>query len=60
MQNYFIDEMQNRVTMSETLTKYIATFDYVDQTLLILSGPTVGVSIAPFVYSYRYACFKSN
>ena len=48
MQNYFIDEMQKRVIMSETLTKYTATFDYVDQTLLILSGTTVGVSIAPF------------
>ena len=48
MKDHFIDETQKRETMTKTLTKYIVTFDYVDQTLLILSKTTGGVSIARF------------
>ena len=34
--------------MSEKLSKYIATFDYIDKTLIVLSATSRGVSIISF------------
>ena len=38
-------EIRERETMSETLSKYIAVFDYFDIMLLVLSSISGGVSI---------------
>ena len=40
-------EIRERETMSETLSKYIAVFDYFDITLLVLSSISGGVSVVP-------------
>ena len=46
---YFNWEIQERKTTSKKLSKYIATFDYFDKTLIVLSATSVGVSIISFV-----------
>ena len=40
-------EIRERKTMSESLSKFIAVFDYFDITLLVLSSISGGVSIVP-------------
>ena len=35
--------------MSKKLNKYIASFDYFDKSLIVLSAATCTISIAPFV-----------
>ena len=45
----FMAEICERETMSKTLSKYIAVFDYFDKTLLVLSATGGGVSIISFV-----------
>ena len=46
--DYFIGEIVVREAMSIRLSKYIAAFDYVDKTLLVLSAISGVVSIASF------------
>ena len=46
--NYFNSEIQERKTMSKTLSKCIAAFDYIDKTLIVLSATSGGISIIPF------------
>ena len=46
MQDYFIAEIREREKMSKTLSKYIATFDYFDQTSLVLLATHGSLSIA--------------
>ena len=46
--DYFNWEIQERETTSKKLSKYIATFDYFDKTLIVLSATSVGVSIISF------------
>ena len=41
-------EIKERVLMSQRLSKYIASFDYFDKPLIVLSITTGSVSIAPF------------
>ena len=41
-------EIQERKKTSKKLSKYIATFDYFDKTLIVLSATSVGVSIISF------------
>ena len=48
IKNYFTTETQERELMSKKLTKYIATFDYFDQSLIILSALSEGMSIISF------------
>ena len=45
IKNYFNTEIQERKTMSKKLTKYIAAFDYIDKTLIVLSATSGGISI---------------
>ena len=45
----FMSEICERETMSKTLSKYTAVFDYFDKTLLVLSATGGGVSIISFV-----------
>ena len=47
-ENYFIEEINKRKSYSKTLSKYVAVFDYIDQTLIVLSATSGGVSIISF------------
>ena len=38
IKDYFNSEIQERKVMSKKLRKYIATFDYFDKTLVVLSA----------------------
>ena len=44
----FNSETQERKAMSKILGKYIAAFDYIDSTLIVLSVTNEGVSIISF------------
>ena len=46
--DYFNSEIQERKAMSKTLSKYIAAFDYIDKTLIVLSATSGGISIISF------------
>ena len=48
IKNYFNSEIQERKTMSRKLSKYIAAFDYIDKTLIVLSAAIGGISIISF------------
>ena len=38
IKDYFSSEIQERKTMSKKLSKYIAAFDHIDKTLIVLSA----------------------
>ena len=46
IKDYFIAEIREREAMAKGLSKYIATFDYFDKTLIFLYPTSVGVSTA--------------
>ena len=48
IKNYFIAEIKKRRLMSKRLSKYIASFDSFDKSLIVLSATTGSISIAPF------------
>ena len=48
IKDYFNLEIQERRILSKKLSKYIATLDYIDKTLIVLSATTGGVSIIYF------------
>ena len=45
IENYFIEEVNQRKSWSKKLSKYVALFDYIDQALIVLSAASGGVSI---------------
>ena len=45
---YFVAEIKGRELMSKILSKYIASFDYFNTSLIVLSITTGSVSIASF------------
>ena len=45
IENYSIEEINQRKSCSKKLSKYLTTFDYIDKILIILSATTGGVSI---------------
>ena len=45
---YFVAEIKERELMSKILSKYIASFDYFDKSLIILSVTIGSISIASF------------
>ena len=45
---YFIAETKQREQMSKSLSNYIASFDYLDKSLIVLSVATCSISIASF------------
>ena len=47
--NYFVAEVKERELISKTLSKYIASFEYVDKSLIVLSVTSSINSIASFV-----------
>ena len=48
IENYFIEELNQRKSCSKRLSKYVAVFDYIDQTLIVLSATNGEVSIILF------------
>ena len=48
IENYFIEEINQRKSCSQKLNKYITTFDYIDKILVVLSATSGGVSIISF------------
>ena len=46
--DYFVAEITKRELMSKRLSKYIASFDYFDKSLIVLSITTARVSIISF------------
>ena len=48
IKDYLIAEIKGRELMSETLSKYIASFGYFDKSLIVLSVTTGSISITSF------------
>ena len=48
IKDYFNSEIRERKAMNKKLSKYIAVFDYIDKTLIILSATSGGISIIFF------------
>ena len=48
IKDYFVVEIKDRELMSKILSKYIASFDYFDKSLIVLSETTGSISIASF------------
>ena len=48
IENYFIEEINQRKSFSQKLNKYVTTFDYIDKILIVLSATSSGVSIISF------------
>ena len=48
IKNYFVAEIKERKLISQSLSKYIASFDYFDKSLIVLSVTTGNISIASF------------
>ena len=48
VKDYFVAEIKERELMSKRLSKYIASFDYFDKSLIVLSVTTGSISIASF------------
>ena len=48
IENYFIEEINQRKSCSKKLNKYVTAFDYIDKILIALSATTGGVSIISF------------
>ena len=48
IKDYFIAEIIERELMSKNLSKYIASFEYLDKSLIVLSVATGSISIASF------------
>ena len=38
IENYFIEEINQRKSCSQKLNKYVTTFDYIDKTLIVLKS----------------------
>ena len=49
IENYFIEEINQKKSCSKKLSKYVAVFDYIDQVLIVLSVTSRGVSIILFI-----------
>ena len=45
---FFIAEIKERELMSKRLSKYIASFDYFDKSLIVLSATSGSISVASF------------
>ena len=48
IENYFIEDINQTKSCSKKLSKYVAIFDYIDQSLIVLSATSGGVSIISF------------
>ena len=53
VRDYFTGEIKERELMSKRLSKYIASFDYFDKSLIVLSVTTGSIFIASFATVIR-------
>ena len=53
IKDYFVAEIKERELMSKRLSKYIASFDYFDKSLIVLSVTTGSISVASFATVIR-------
>ena len=60
IENYFIEEINQRKSCSKKLNKYVAVFDYIDQALIVLSAASGGVSIISFTSIVRAPVGKAG
>ena len=51
--NYFYQKNNQRKSCSKKLNKYVTTFDYMNQILIVLSATSSGVSIISFTSTVR-------
>ena len=49
IKDYFVAQIKERELMSKRFSKYIASFNYFDKPLIVLSVTTGSISIASFV-----------
>ena len=49
IENYFINEINERKSYSKKLNKYVTIFDYIDKILIVLSATSSSVSIISFI-----------
>ena len=49
IENYFINEINQKKLYSKKLSKYVTIFDYMDKILIVLSATSSGVSIISFI-----------
>ena len=52
IKDYFIAEIRERELMSKNLSKYIASFEYLDKSLIVLSVATDSISIASLATAF--------
>ena len=48
IENYFLEEINQRKLCSKKLNKYVTVFDYIDKILIVLSPTSGGVCIISF------------
>ena len=48
IENYFINEINERKSYSKKFSRYVIIFDYIDKILVILSATTGGISVISF------------
>ena len=48
IENYFINEINERKSYNKKLSKYVTIFDYIDKILIVLSVSSSGISIISF------------
>ena len=48
IENYFINEINERESCSKKLNRYVTFFDYIDKKLIVLSATTGGIPIISF------------
>ena len=48
IENFFINEINEKKSYSKKLNKYVTIFDYIDKLLIVLSVTSSGVSIISF------------
>ena len=53
IKDYFVAEIKERELMSKRLSKYIASFDYFDKSLIVLSVTTGSISFVSFATVIR-------
>ena len=56
VRDYFMAEIKEREWMSKRFSKYIASLDYFDKSLIILSATSGGISLASFTTVVGTSC----
>ena len=60
IENYFINEINERKSYSRKLSGYATIFDYRDKILIILSATTGGISVISFLFLLQEIQFHHN